>query len=309
MTPQTRSLKFRTEADLEDYLVPNLPRYLSLLGLELLIIGRQWTTSDGRIDLLAIDVTGAIFIIELKVETAQRIIDQLLRYLISMEGISREQLIQDAARNPLRVDLTSAFEKRFGRPLPDTANHSQVLVVIAPAIHPTTARILLHLGKICHSTMAFRYVVASGSFSLSQRSLQEDEAEPPKQRKSRKRPIRNSPQRARTRQGYSVRADVEMFWRRHSQYFVSTVVTFKSVCALYTQSSLDHPAEGLRPLPEGAFGRELRSFLKDSDEWTHIYVPAGSDIPVYLPLNDPPTTRAYRDKGHRISAYRRTTTK
>jgi len=55
--------KLEAEDRLEDWLAKDI----SLLGLELLVIGRQVKAGDsGRIDLLAIDNHGDSFIIELK---------------------------------------------------------------------------------------------------------------------------------------------------------------------------------------------------------------------------------------------------
>ena len=71
MSIRTRRLVLRTESDLEDYLQVHLSLHLSLLGLNLLVTGRQVdTTAGGIIDLLAIDATGVIYIIELKLGQA-----------------------------------------------------------------------------------------------------------------------------------------------------------------------------------------------------------------------------------------------
>lgn len=113
MTTQTVSA-FRLEKALEDYLAA----HLSLPGERLLIIGRQVErgkqikrgtqviTVGARIDLLAIDSTGVIYIIELKLgEAGESIIAQILRYRRKFKRMDREELIRDVADGRLKIDL------------------------------------------------------------------------------------------------------------------------------------------------------------------------------------------------------------
>jgi len=110
-----RRLVFRDETDLEDYLQIHLSLQLSLLGLNLLIIGRQVDTTGGVIDLLAIDATGVIYIIELKLNRASpSSTEQLLAYRHSMKRMTRQQLIDVVGGGGLKMDLLKAFQRRFG---------------------------------------------------------------------------------------------------------------------------------------------------------------------------------------------------
>jgi RecB family endonuclease NucS len=66
------------ESQLEDLLAKDI----SILGLDLLVVGRQVVTAYGKkIDLLAIDQDGALYVIELKRDkTPREVVAQALDY-------------------------------------------------------------------------------------------------------------------------------------------------------------------------------------------------------------------------------------
>lgn len=120
---------FRLEKELEDY----LESHLSLPGQRLLIIGRQVKRGNqirrgkqvlrvgARIDLLAIDATGVIYTIELKLgKASESIIAQILRYRRRIKRMDREELVRHVADGQLKLDLVKAFRQHFGHPLPET---------------------------------------------------------------------------------------------------------------------------------------------------------------------------------------------
>lgn len=142
VTGQTGPPVFRVEKDLEDY----LEAHLSLPGQDLLIIGRQVKTVGGVIDLLAIDSTGVIYIIELKLNAASpSVIGQVLGYRRSIKRLNREKIVRLVADCDPKIDLVESFQRHFGHPLPETVNESQVLMIIAASIDPKTANVILEL--------------------------------------------------------------------------------------------------------------------------------------------------------------------
>src|SRR5580704_2533750 len=76
--------------DSEDRLERWIEQDVSLLGMDLLIFGRQVQTRfGGRIDLLAIDVEGNVVIIELKRDkTPREIVAQVLDYAAWVNDLS-----------------------------------------------------------------------------------------------------------------------------------------------------------------------------------------------------------------------------
>jgi hypothetical protein len=303
-----KRLVFLGETDLEDYLQIHLSQHLSLLGLNLLIIGRQLEMIAGRfIDLLAIDATGVIYIIELKLnQTTSSTTEQLLAYRRSVKGITRQQLIGAVARGRLQVDLLKAFQRCFGHPLPETVNASQVLVVIATSIHRRTAESLLELREMGASISAFRYVIQADALSLIPCDLDAPGEQPCAATKRRKRRVRSTFARPHRLPRYKVRIDLEWFWWTHAHRFVSPLVTFKSVYGLYEQWARTQPPAGLDLLSDGVFGRQLAALTAASGEWDRVFLPPGTSIEVDEPLTDPPSVRLRRDAGHWISAYQRT---
>lgn len=92
-----------------------------------------------RVDLLAIDVTGAIHIIELKRdETSPSVITQVLYY----EGLagewSRRQFCERFARFRPGETLERAFRDFFGVELPQAIGAARVITIVASSIDPKT---------------------------------------------------------------------------------------------------------------------------------------------------------------------------
>ena len=310
MALKTRAKRptFHFEADLESYLALHLPQLLSPLGMELLVIGRQVETyAGGRVDLLAIDANGVVYIIELKLRVARpETTAQLLGYRRSIKTMTREELIAVVARGPLHLGLPNAFQRRFGRPLPGLINASQVLMVIAAAIDPRTAASLVELSDEGYSTLAFSYIVEHDALRLGLPPLfeSEDAQTRPEPRIARKRQFRSLMKR---QSSYNVRIDVEWFWRTHAHLFASSVVTFRSVYEAYKQFASSHSAEGLQRLSDGVFGRQLAVLIGRSGGWTRVFLPPGINIDIYEPLMILPSTRLRRDAGHWVVGYERET--
>ncbi len=119
-----------------------------LLGLDLLIIGREVVITDrGRIDLLGIDEEGNLAILELKRDrTPREIIAQILDYASWVVTLSTRQ-VHDVAFRYLKRDLESAFRERFETTLPETLNENHTMVIIASAFDASSQRIVRYLSE------------------------------------------------------------------------------------------------------------------------------------------------------------------
>jgi hypothetical protein len=118
----------------------------SLLGMELLMIGRQVTTDfGGRIDLLAIDRQGDITIIELKRDRTPRdIVAQVLDYASWIRRLSYKDL-DSIASAYIKKDLYSAFEEFFDETIPEKINVKHKMLIVASEIDDSSQRIVEYL--------------------------------------------------------------------------------------------------------------------------------------------------------------------
>jgi hypothetical protein len=119
-----------------------------LLGLDLLIIGREVaTTYGGSIDLLGIDDEGNLAILELKRDRTPRdIIAQVLDYASWVANLSTRE-VQEIALRHLGRGLEQAFNDRFKTTLPETLNENHTMVIIASAFDAASQRIVRYLSE------------------------------------------------------------------------------------------------------------------------------------------------------------------
>jgi hypothetical protein len=306
---------FRIEKDLEDH----LEKHLLFPGQHLLIIGRQVKrerqlkrgrqvrTVGAQIDLLAIDSTGVIYIIELKLNKAlPSTTTQILRYRRAIKQLDRQKIIRAAADGALKLDLVKAFQRRFGHPLPRKVNESQVLVIIAASIHQETADAILELLDEGRSVATFRWVYQSYGVSLIPccRSDQ-DVAEGSHLATRPSAPPNRSlatPRRSNIR--VPVDRNTRRFWLSHAQDF-TPVVTFRFIYERYEDWVHAQTDEGVRCRQEGLFGRDLSAIVAESNEWTRVFVAPCSDMAGYDTLMAPPPVRTYRAQGYSHVAYQR----
>jgi hypothetical protein len=119
-----------------------------LLGLELLIIGREVVAPDrGRVDLLGIDEDGNLAILELKRDrTPREVIAQILDYASWIVTL-KTRAVHDLAGRYLKKDLEQAFRERFETALPETLNESHTMVIIASKFDASSQRIVRYLSE------------------------------------------------------------------------------------------------------------------------------------------------------------------
>lgn len=300
MTVEPAPPKFpvRSEKDLEDYLGGNP----SLLGEDVLIIGRQVGTVGGIIDLLAIDSTGAMSIVELKLGKAlPAVIAQVLGYRRSIKSLDRERIIRLAADGGLGIHLTQAFEQRFGRPLPTVVNQSQQIIIVAASVHAITAGGILALLDDGYSITAFRYVAGLDVVSLipccrTHRDVEEGTHLETK--------LPSPPNRVMvlpTRKGKRpVDKTVRRFWMTQAQDF-APFVTFSFIFERYEQWA---EAQGIPVHQNGHFASHLSALTAETDEWTRVYVSRHRDMTAYNTFNAPTDARPVFGGDYSVAAYK-----
>ena len=136
--------------DLEARLEDMLAREPSMIGIDLLIVGRQVRTAfGGDVDLLGLDAEGRVHVLELKRDrTSRDVVGQLLDY-----GSWAETLGPDAIERVFaeyrgdETTLDAAFFDQFGTALPEVVNTEQQLTIVASELDPTSERIVEFLAE------------------------------------------------------------------------------------------------------------------------------------------------------------------
>lgn len=120
----------------------------SLLGVQLLVIGRQVRTPYGKyLDLLAVDEDGTLHVLELKRDrTPREVVAQLLDYGSWVTTLSREE-VMDLAEQHLRRPFEEAFAETFTGTLPDEINAELRMTVVAGELDPSSERIVTYLRE------------------------------------------------------------------------------------------------------------------------------------------------------------------
>ena len=145
-----KPIQLETELLLEEQIFQDI----AILNSNWLLIGRQVYTDFGKfIDLLAIDATGSIIVIELKKhKTPRDVVAQTIDYAAWVEGLPTErisQIYQDFSEN-YQLSIRSfddAFLQKFGiKPNDDDINSSHQMVVVAAELDASTERIINYLN-------------------------------------------------------------------------------------------------------------------------------------------------------------------
>lgn len=144
--------KLDQESRLEDF----IHRDVSLIRDDLWIIGRQVLTGFGHfIDLLAMDASGTLTVLELKRDkTPREVVAQLLDYGLWIKDLGREDVerIFDEYWKRYRADqkpiaFEAAFAQRFGGQMPEAINESHELLIVASELDDATERIIAYLTE------------------------------------------------------------------------------------------------------------------------------------------------------------------
>lgn len=138
----------KARLDSEDRLESWLEKDVSLLDMNLMIIGRQvYTRFGGYIDLLAINPDGDIVILELKrSRTPRDIVAQVLDYATWVKQLSAKE-IDDIASKYLGESLSASFQKHFNSSIPESINTQHSMIIIASKLDDATERIINYLAN------------------------------------------------------------------------------------------------------------------------------------------------------------------
>jgi hypothetical protein len=154
------SSRLEDEGRLEDAIEEDI----SLLGLDiLLILDRQVTTAYGkRIDILAIDGDGVLYIVELKKDrTPREVVAQLLDYGSWVGTLTADDIAEIYAGRAKSngKSFADAFRERFGTELPETVNESHRLIIVASELDAASERIVEYLSGygVPINALFFRY--------------------------------------------------------------------------------------------------------------------------------------------------------
>ena len=148
-----------------------------------MLLRRQVVTDFGaRIDLLAIDEEGTLYVIELKRgRTPREVVAQVLDYGSWARGVSAERLARIFEAGPLAHGRTfhAAFADRFDGPPPATINENHRLVIVASQLDSSTERIVDYLLEdygVPVNVVFFRYFRDGGSEYLGRSWLKDPDA-------------------------------------------------------------------------------------------------------------------------------------
>lgn len=140
---KAQSSALSKESLIEDW-VANDP---ALLGLDAIIIGRQVVTDHGKyIDLLALDRSGGLIIIELKKDRTPRdIIAQILDYATWVKTLTTPQIYELAERSR-HQRLSTLYQEHFDEPIPERLNGNHSMLIVASKLDPASRRIVEYLS-------------------------------------------------------------------------------------------------------------------------------------------------------------------
>ncbi len=139
-----RPTRLATESQLEDWIFADA----SIIGLDVLIVGRQVITDHGgRIDLLAIERSGNLAVIELKRDrTPREVIAQALDYASWVAKLTTVE-VHRIARQHLAEKFETAFRTRFDESLPESLNETHSIVIVASEFDASSRRIVEYLAE------------------------------------------------------------------------------------------------------------------------------------------------------------------
>jgi hypothetical protein len=142
---EIKSARLNLEERVENW----LERDISIISNDLLVIGRQIETDfGGVIDLLCLDYSGDVVILELKRDkTPREITAQILDYASWVKDLSNERITEIADRYlGDRGPLEEAFKGRFGVELPEILNEHHEMLIVASEIDSSSERIVKYLS-------------------------------------------------------------------------------------------------------------------------------------------------------------------
>jgi hypothetical protein len=140
----------RASLDLEVRIEKWLEQDITILDPDLMVIGRQVETDfSGVIDLLCINDSGDMVIVELKRDkTPREVTAQVLDYASWVADLPSDRITKIADQYlAQRGPLGEAFKQRFGKDLPDSLNENHRMLVVGSQIDSSSERIISYLSN------------------------------------------------------------------------------------------------------------------------------------------------------------------
>ena len=168
--------------DFEVRLEDMLARTPSMIGIDLLIVGRQVTTGFGGIvDLLGLDADGRLHVLELKRDrTSRDVVGQVLDYGSWAETLSLDDIEQlFLEHHGEDASLEDAFADQFGSPLPEVVNAEQQFTIVASELDPASERMVQFLADsygVPLNAIFFRHFTDEGRDYLARTWLREPQS-------------------------------------------------------------------------------------------------------------------------------------
>jgi hypothetical protein len=184
--------QLQDEAQLESV----IEQRVDILGLgQLLILGRQVVTDYGKkIDLLAMDGQGDLYLIELKGDRTPRdVVAQALEYGWWVEPLSWDRISAIYAKHHDEADLATAFNEHFDGEIPETVNNAHHLVVVASRMDTSTEQIVEYVRRygVPINVLFFQYLEDGERRYLARSWLRGPDEEVVSSRTSKKQPAWN----------------------------------------------------------------------------------------------------------------------
>ncbi|MFH0776205.1 MAG: hypothetical protein V1936_01170 [Patescibacteria group bacterium] len=148
---RVNEIKLESEAELENILQKNI----AILNEDWLVIGRQVPTKFNKyIDLLAIDITGSLIVIELKKDKTPRdVVAQSLDYASWVASLSSDEIstvFEDFDQKYLRSgkSLDEVFSERFNSKIDEeNLDGSHQIIIVATELDSSSERIVSYLDN------------------------------------------------------------------------------------------------------------------------------------------------------------------
>lgn len=147
MTPEGPLPVPPSKLDFEQRLEDMIANDPGLVGLPILVVGRQVATKfGGFVDVLGVDADGRVHVIELKRDrTPREVVAQVLDYGAWAQNLT----LADAAevyQDRIGGALDEAFAEHFGVPVPDAFDADQQLTIVASELDAASGRIVEYLA-------------------------------------------------------------------------------------------------------------------------------------------------------------------
>jgi hypothetical protein len=170
---------------MEDELETWVTQVPNILGDDVLVIDRQRDIPGvGRLDLLCIDKTGKLIVVELKRDRSPReAVAQALDYASWLNDADVEEILAHA-KEYLRAELPDAFEEHFQAEMPDILPQNHKLLLVASRLDSSAERIVNYLWErygVEFNVFLLKYArLAGGQEVLVRTVLLPESTRPPK---------------------------------------------------------------------------------------------------------------------------------